>query len=705
MKYVLLLCILTVFPALVQANPLRIQTGEHATFTRVVIGVPRGIDWQLGRAPDGYVLRLPTQDGYILDQFFELIPRDRITAVSQSPERGELRLSVDCMCHARATIYQSDYLVIDIRDGPAPRISPFELTLPQSAPEKPDIEMPQATERSFEISRNPVLPLITPRYGGESPPDVAEQSATESAAEPVQEFDGALEQEPVPDNDAALQMIAQALGESLGRGLSDGLLQEDLPSSKGDAARAASDNGMALADNAPLPGLNARTSIDTRAVTGTAPKPQTQIGQICLPDSDFDVASWGDDSPPHVQLRKARAALVTPTDQLEEGAVRKLAQLYVYFGFGHEARQVLDLEGTQSRDRIHLRAIARIIDGEPVAQDLFAGQVSCSSQVALWALLAQPQAPVDAQVDRTAVITAYRALPTYVQEPIAARLAETLISLGAEDEAMQVLGRQSAATGEDVALALADAALFDALGEESEAVEKVTDLARNDRRTNPEAMTRFFKEGTASGVAFSDADFLLADALRFELADAPTTEQLADAQFDAYLSVDRFEDARDLLQTRVGDVSPDDWATYRARLFQKAAQRQTDAAFLEFVWPEDMAQDDTETQNAVGARLIALRFPAQALVVMTNDTAGLLGLQQESLREQAMRQVLEQRPVLDPDLNTEAEVATANSPPPSDVLLAGNPTLRTSRALVESAEQSRETIRALLQTVPAPADF
>ena len=203
MKYLGLLCIFILFPVLAQANPLRVQTGEHATFTRVVIGVPRGIDWQLGRRSDGYVLRLPTQDGFIVDQFFELIPRDRITAVSQVPAEGELLLRVDCICHARAAIYQSDYLVIDIHDGPAPRISPFELTLPENEPEEPDAEVSRRTEGSFEIARNPVLPLITPRFSGEVQPVVEAQSAAASSAATMPEVDRALELEPEQDTDAA----------------------------------------------------------------------------------------------------------------------------------------------------------------------------------------------------------------------------------------------------------------------------------------------------------------------------------------------------------------------------------------------------------------------------------------------------------------------------------------------------------------------
>ncbi|PJI86112.1 hypothetical protein BC777_2470 [Yoonia maricola] len=689
--------LLQFLPLLAHAAPLRVQTGEHATFTRVVVGIPRDIDWELGRTNEGYLLRLPVQEGFVLDQFYDLIPRDRINAVSQNPRDGELRLDVSCDCHAQAVVYQSDYLVIDIRDGPAPSVSPFERALLLEQPVPSEVEPPQLTVPTFQIVRDAVLPVITPRFPvGREEPTVAEPiEITRAVTTPD------VSATPDRNTDQALQMIAQALGESLGQGLSEGLLQEGPRVGVGEIPG----DPSAIVAGAPLPGLNARTSIDPLAVADRAPQPQTQEGQTCLPDSSFDVAAWGDDRPPHLQLRQARGALTTPADQFDEGALLALARLYVHLGFGHEAQQVLDLEGVQSRDRILLRALARMIDGEPVAAELFPGQVSCPSQVALWALLAQPSAPIDAEVDRTAVINAYRALPTYVQQPIAPRLAEALLTIGAEDAAMQVLGRQTTSKDDDVALALADAALSGALGEEAEAVEKVANVARNDRRTNPEAMTRFFVEGATAQVAFSDADFLLADALRFESGDTPAAAALADAQFDAYLSVDRFWDARALLQARAKELSAAESAQSRATLFQQATARLADAAFLEFIWQENFDQDGVETQNAVGARLLALDFPTQALAVLIGEASGTLAAEQANLRAQAMRQSAAQQAI--PDNNSQSAVGrdSTDQTETSDVMVAGNATLRNSRALVESAEQSRETIRALLQTVPAPAEF
>ncbi len=697
MRGAVILFILGLFPVFADAAPLRVQTGEHASFTRVVIGIPPDIEWRLGRADQGYTLRLPTDDGFVLAQFFDLIPRDRITAVDQDPNRGELRLRVECLCHARATVYRSQYLVIDIHDGPAPAASPFELALPDEQSFVVGENLANQQTVSYQFTPDPVLPVITPRIpvtgsatNGEEAAKT-ERSATDPNAPSTQ----------VQDTDDALEMIAQTLSSSLGRAMTAGLLQEEAPFGRAETEGANQADPRIALKESPFPGLNARTSVDPGAVSDAA-LPQTQVGKTCLPDSSFDIASWGNESPPYLQLRQTRNALTNPADEFQDGALLVLARLYVFLGFGREALQTLDLEDVLSRDRVLLRAVAQLIEDEPVSQDLFAGQVSCPSRVALWALLAQPTGPTDAKVDRTAVITAYQALPTYVQEQIAPRLTEALLAIGAQDAALQIIGRQPRSENADVALQLAGAALSDALGEETQAIETITDVARNDPRTTPEALTRFFIEGVANEVSFSDEDFLLADALRFENTRTPAAAGLADAQYNAYLSVDRFEDARGSLQRRMTTLSPQDVTTMRSALFRQATERMPDAAFLEFVWQEDLGEVDADTQNIVAARLLTLGFPERALVVLSGvaDDAALDAqdvLRRQATRDAAVQQTTPENPqqVGDVQRSNDDEVS-------ADLTVSDGSSLQTSRALVESAAQSRQTIRALLQGVPAP---
>ena len=689
-----------VFPALPNAAPLSVLTGEHASFTRVVINVPRDTEWQLGRTAKGYVLRIPVKDGFVLDQFYDLIPPDRIAAVSQEPTRGEIQFELGCICHAQASIYRSDYLVIDIRDGPAPNSSPFEL--PIAAEEWVDGKerTVRPLPRVRSLIRDSVLPVITPRVWQVEVIDQDVKDEGDLTSPPLPEVESDLSIEA----DQALEMIAQSLNASVGRALSDGFLEQaNLP--RNDDSESVKDPAALLASRATdFPGINATTSLDPLAVSSAEPKQETQVGQTCLADSHFNIASWGDDRSPYAQLGQARAALVSPADQIETDGLIALARLYVFLGFGREALQVLDMDGVQSRDRMILRALAHLIDDEPVSSELFSGQVSCPTPVALWALLAQDTAPTDAEVDRSAVVNAYQALPKTVQTPIASRLAEALLAIGAQDAAIQVLDRTSGSKTEDVALALAQATLAGALGEDVQAFEKVAEIARDSSRTTPKAMTRFLVEGARNGITFSDDDFLLADALRFENTGDPMVNALTSAQFDAYLSVDRFEEARALLTAQQPALSLEDLSAFRAATFLQATQRMSDAAFLEFIWQEDFDQDSVEAQNKIAERLLQLGFPDRSLVILSDEARGATADEREVLRGRAMDAVAQETVRQDALVS----VRPLLSSPEAEVTLFDRddgPTLRNSRAILQSAEQSRETIRALLESVPAPSEF
>ena len=691
-----LFLVIVLWPLFGAAAPLRVQTGEHPDFTRVVISIPQGANWQLGRTAEGYALRIPSAEGYALDRFFDLIPNDRIAAVSQVADRGELRLRIGCPCYAQASVYGSDALVIDIRDGPVPRDAAFEQALPDGM----RAASADLTQRPYRPEPNRLLPFITPRLAMQeaAPPD-GEAATTDAVA--------ASQAKNQESADKALQMIVQSLTESLGQGLTEGFLQAGRRQTDGASATAELIGRPPRRTDDALPGVSARTSIDPLAVPAAA-APQTQAGQTCLPKTMFDVASWGSERPPHEQLTDARGDLVDPAGRFADGALLSLARLYVFLGFGREAQQALELEGVQSRERLMLRAIARIIDDDPVAQGLFAGQVSCATNVSLWALLAQTSAPSDAQVDRTAVINAFRALPIFVQQASAPRLAEALLAVGAQDEALQVLGRQATPDQKDISRVLAEASLADALGEEAQAIDTIASAARNAPRTSPEAMTRFFLEGVTAEVGFSDQDFILADALRFENAETQAADGLAEAQFGAYLSLDRFADARKLLAARLDRLASQEMVKNRAALFGQAAERMPDAAFLEFIWQEDLQFLDAVTQTLVAERLLELGFPDRALTALAAVADGEVEEQRNSLRLLARQRIAA--------MQHSAGVTVARldrvQPPlvrgagEAAVLTASNdPTLRNSRALVDDAVQSRERIRAMLQSVPAPAGY
>lgn len=74
------------------ADTIPVRSGEHGDFTRIVVDVPGGTGWELGREGAVYELRLDRRDAdFELGRVFVAIPRDRVSDVAALPGGGGLR--------------------------------------------------------------------------------------------------------------------------------------------------------------------------------------------------------------------------------------------------------------------------------------------------------------------------------------------------------------------------------------------------------------------------------------------------------------------------------------------------------------------------------------------------------------------------------------------------------------------------------------
>ena len=123
------LLLLTAGAGTAEAQPLAVRSGEHPTFSRLVLEPPAGTGWRVGRTPDGYELRLD-REGLAFDtrRVFDLIPRRRIAGLEPGKVPSSLSIRLACECYATA-FETRGALVIDVADGLAPAGSPFELPL------------------------------------------------------------------------------------------------------------------------------------------------------------------------------------------------------------------------------------------------------------------------------------------------------------------------------------------------------------------------------------------------------------------------------------------------------------------------------------------------------------------------------------------------------------------------------------------------
>jgi hypothetical protein len=161
------LCLLALLtgPWGLRAQVAGLESGEFEGYSRLVMNIGAGARWQFGRTEDGYELRLQGAAALDLRPALQNLTQARIAALWTDPETGALRLRSACACHALPFEFQPGVLVIDLRDGPAPNGSSFEMTLagealpPLSAPPPP---RPRA--RPTDLAAAPA-PALAPALG------------------------------------------------------------------------------------------------------------------------------------------------------------------------------------------------------------------------------------------------------------------------------------------------------------------------------------------------------------------------------------------------------------------------------------------------------------------------------------------------------------------------------------------------------------
>ncbi len=617
-----------------------VRSGEHPTFTRLVIPIAPATDWTLGRTDGGYILRLdPVWPPIDLTGVFDRIPKDRLQAIRQIAP-SDLMLAVTCDCHAQAFLFQRDRLVIDIVDGPgdAPR---FEARL--SEPTTPAAPI---------VPAGSVLPLVfdpptgqTDRIDGETAQPLPAElpSATVKAAERQERIDA----------------IAAGIIESLGRAGSQGLLELATEPSSAPAVGTTvpsptpneAHSGEAMQPTAPSPlptalqadplgsvtGFTVQTSIDRDRPRAVAtPSNVNPEGLACLPDTDFAINSWGDDRDFSTQIADRRARLTGEFDLMPEGAIEELAKTYLYFGFGREARQALELDGRRSRERDVLSVIGAVMEGDADPVHVLRNHLSCDGAVALWALLAERGETGGRPINTDAVRQAYSALPDDLRTYLGPMLAQSLIAAGQPEAARQVLGASDPKVTEippEAKLAIADVAVEQ--GDQATAITELAGMAKDDPRMTPEALAKLFELALDEHRSITPDLLLLSQSLRFEYRDDPAKGRLAAAEARLLSQSGNFAPALELVQNPANALAPETQATLHADIVGDIRRNGDDPTFLRYALGGFPFSLPAEEENLVAARLLGLGFPEQAASLLSGEAQGEAMGERRYLRAEA----------------------------------------------------------------------
>jgi len=108
-------------PCQISAEPVTIRSGEHDTFTRLVLAIEEGTEWNVVRSDEGFSVQLINEnDGFDTSGVFDRIPRERLKGLRQISSNS-LSLETNCDCSIDTFLWRADRLVVDVLDNADPR--------------------------------------------------------------------------------------------------------------------------------------------------------------------------------------------------------------------------------------------------------------------------------------------------------------------------------------------------------------------------------------------------------------------------------------------------------------------------------------------------------------------------------------------------------------------------------------------------------
>lgn len=464
------LMLLLLWSADAQAQTVTVRSGAHDGFTRLVLTFPEPTGWDFGRTADGYGLRSRLRgQRFDVSSVFDRIDRDRLSALWVDPESGVLRLGLGCECHAIAEPFRPGIVVIDIRNGPPPNGAPQEALL-----EDAGSQLPPATRRGMLRPRARPTALV-PAEPAPALPWAATPMAQPSLAPPLRLA--------MPDP------RARALQEELTRTLATAITAGAISPAIGQRPPSSSPNGpgpriIPLADP---PEISPPAQLRIREVFDHPTEART-VANACISPEQLDIASWATDAPAMAQMAEARAELLGEFDRLDQDRLLANVRLYLHFGFGREARNLLALWLGDHAERPILDALGRLVDGEP-GHGAFLGQQACDGPAALWSVLSDAGSSIPPATNTAAVLSSFSALPAVLRGHLGLALAERFLAAGDPLTARSLRDAIDRAPGDATdTVAMIDAGLDRAENRPEAAETRLEELVRDNSALAPLAL-------------------------------------------------------------------------------------------------------------------------------------------------------------------------------------------------------------------------
>ncbi|MEM9575674.1 MAG: hypothetical protein AAF999_01530 [Pseudomonadota bacterium] len=598
------------------AEPIVVRSGEHETFTRIVLPLPEDAIWQLQNEPGNSQVILANHDaGFDLSLAFEIIPRTRLSAMLAQDSVLELQLA--CDCPVTAFVEQGDFLVIDIGDG-------GDLPFAERPAVQPPQELVTTAPPVSEFSSGQLL------WRQDRPEQEVQSPVEVPATEPVAE---SLPDDQIAEPDLVLETqtrLLEAFADAASRGVLDPVQPLPEPAQEVeinepevdifDSSEQFDDEALAATGNIRVTNSKDIPHDNTLADLALS-------GATCLDPKRVDVGSWSTDQPFNSQLGVLHRELYDEVGEIETEKVVELTRFYLHYGFGAEARQALSLVPDLTLRFPELFDLANILEygfaKNPRSLHRFA---DCNSDVSLWAFLAAEDFPNDNAVDTMAVLRALQNLPSHLRYIFGPVVSEKLLERGEAESANLALRSFETLlehSGKPPKIAQAQAKLM--TGDNKEAKADFGEIINEDTPDAPEALIRLIQKLVDDDQPVPADIALLAESFSFELQNTQLGDEMLRASVLASTQSGQFEKSFAILEQQEIPFEQETRMELTSHLFAEVTDKTTDAEFVSTYFtrfPPLSQFVSNGVKVGLADRLLAMGFTDEADAISSSFPTG-----------------------------------------------------------------------------------
>ncbi|MFK7761915.1 MAG: hypothetical protein AB8B62_01525 [Roseobacter sp.] len=564
------------------------------------------------------------KDGFDLSQAFSIIPRTRLAALLAKSSTLEVQLA--CNCPVSAFVEQQGFLVIDIFDE-----------IVSEADEKEKAVYPP--ELNSQFSYGELLWGAEPNESNESnlaPTDTGEKSS---------------KIQPLILESARKQKQMQLL-ESFSQAASQGLITLQPNSTRQTQKVEGENESQIIYDSSREISELAKSTVGNMRVSDSKDIPKRPIhdnlsstGEVCPDPSLFNVSSWGTKEMASVQLGKSNKDLYNDMGRIDVTEVKKRAQLYLYLGFGAEAIYTLSLVDGLINRHPELVDLARIMEFGYVKNPRLLNRFAdCDSQVALWAMLAAEEIPVNSNVNASAALRGLANLPSHLKYFLAPKLSDRLLKRGdAANAKIAIRSYTDLNTVNELDANLVKAKVYEVQNNREEALEILGDIVDADSSEAPEAISRLVDNYILDGKKVPSEIALLAEAYAFELRNSEYGTEMVKTFIRAAASSGQYQKSINALRNDGEKFRDSDRKDLTSFIFSDFARNSNNVEFVSLFFTHyAQHQEDIlpETAVEISSRILTQGFIDKAQEVLNSIPQSVTSIALSELKAKISFQML-----------------------------------------------------------------